>query len=249
MKKTKLLYLLFAMIYLMSCQTKESLNLLSLEEIYPAQEGKVFIYRLDSTVLTNFNKSLIKKSYLAKDSIAEKFTDAAGRKSFKIFRFITDTLKINPWTYTATFFTSIDKNRVEYIDNANHRFINLVNPIREGVQWHGTQYIDAPNTSSDYFFMKDAYFEYQNADEPFTVEKGTIQNTYTVLQIDDEDPPGPLNPSLPRSAKAFSKEVYAKDIGLIYKEFLHWEWNNPNNDGGSYSLNSYGIKLSLIDYK
>ncbi|MBX2931156.1 MAG: hypothetical protein KF781_04305 [Chitinophagaceae bacterium] len=248
MKKIKLLYTLFAIIAITSCSTKETLTFPTLEEVYPIQEGKIFIYRLDSTVLGNFNKSLITKSYIAKDSIADQFTDAAGRKSFKVFRFITDTLQSNPWAYSATFFTSIDNNRIEFIDNENLRFITLVNPVRNGVQWHGTQYINAPNTSSDYFFMKDWYFEYQNIDEPFTVLKGTIQNTYTILQADEADPPGPLNPNLPRSDRAFSKEVYAKNIGLIYKEFLHWEWQNPNNDG-SYTLNSYGIKLNLIDYK
>jgi len=247
-KKRNLLLIVLTTFFITSCSTKETLQLTSLEDIYPLQEGKIFIYRLDSTVLSNFNKTLITKSFLAKDSIADQFTDAAGRKSFKIFRFITDTLQTTAWKYTATFFTSINKNSIEFIDNQNLRFVSLVNPVRSGVQWYGTQFINAPNTSSDYFFMKDWFFEFQNADEPFTVQYGIIPNTFTVLQADFEDPDGPFNPNLPRSEKAFSKEVYAKNIGLIYKEFLHWEWQNPNNDG-SYTLNSYGIKLSLIDYK
>jgi hypothetical protein len=39
--------------------------------------------------------------------------------------------------------------------------------------------------------------------------------------------------------------VYAKGIGLIYKEFLHYEWQAPKY----LEDRTYGIKLNLIDYK
>jgi hypothetical protein len=239
--------LLSSMLFL-GCSTKETLNLTKAEELYPLQNGKTFIYRLDSTVVSNFSKSLSIKSYIAKDSIADSFIDAQGRNAFKIFRYITDTLQTKPWVYTATFFAVYSDNNIEFVDNNNLRTITIASPIKNGTQWYGSKYINAPNTSSDFYFLKDWYFEIKNADEPFTVKKGIINNTYTILQADESDPEGPFNPNLPLSRKAYSIEVYAKNIGLIYKEFLHWEWQNPNNDG-SYTNNSYGIKLNLIDYK
>ncbi|GMV78587.1 MAG: hypothetical protein AMXMBFR79_17180 [Chitinophagaceae bacterium] len=230
------------------CSSKETLNFPSVHELNPLASGKVFIYRLDSTVITNFSKSLTVKSYIAKDSVAEQFIDASGRNSFKIYRYITDTLQTKPWVYTATFFASFNNNTIEFIDNNNIRIVTIAAPVTNGTQWFGTKYINAPSTASDYFFMNDWHFEIQNANESFTVKKGNIPNTYTILQADEEDPPGPFNPALSRSSKAYSVEVYAKNIGLIYKEFLHWEWQNPNNDG-SYTANIYGIKLNLIDYR
>ncbi|MCC6634886.1 MAG: hypothetical protein IT251_05230 [Chitinophagaceae bacterium] len=235
-------------LFFVACSSKETINLPTVAELNPLQNGKVFIYRLDSTVVTNFSKSLAIKSYHAKDSIADNFVDVSGKQSFKIYRYITDTLQTNPWIYNATFFVSFNKNNIEFTDNNNLRTITIASPIKEGTQWYGSKYINAPNTSADYYFLKDWFFEIKNADLPFTVKKGTINNTYTILQADEADPGGPLNPSLPRSYRAYSVEVYAKGIGLIYKEFLHWEWQNPNNDG-AYTNNSYGIKLNLIDYK
>ena len=45
-----------------------------------------------------------------------------------------------------------------------------------------------------------------------------------------------------------AKEVYAKNIGLISKEFFHETWQPPNanSNNGYFEANSYGIKLSII---
>jgi hypothetical protein len=44
----------------------------------------------------------------------------------------------------------------------------------------------------------------------------------------------------------FSKEIYAKDIGLVYRKFNHKEYQ-PNN-GGYVAEGSYGITLTMIDH-
>jgi hypothetical protein len=49
--------------------------------------------------------------------------------------------------------------------------------------------------------------------------------------------------------KSFSKEVYAKGIGLIYKEFIRWTYQPPTAVNKYFQEGSFGIKLNLIDYK
>jgi len=48
----------------------------------------------------------------------------------------------------------------------------------------------------------------------------------------------------------YSKEVYSKSIGLIFKDFLHEAWQPPNasSPGGYYESNSYGIRLTIIGH-
>ena len=125
----KYLLLVPVIICLFSCKkTTETLNIVAINDLYPIAVGKTYFYRLDSTVTASFGASLVTKSYLAKDSIESTFLDASGRKSFRIFRYLRDTLATQPWTFTATYYSTIDSNKIEYNDN-NLRYITLVNPV------------------------------------------------------------------------------------------------------------------------
>ncbi len=45
----------------------------------------------------------------------------------------------------------------------------------------------------------------------------------------------------------YSVEKYAKDIGLVYKELLMWEFQpNPTGSGGNFF--GFGVKLTMIDH-
>ncbi len=238
-------YLTLAVLAL-GCSEKQSLSLVSVEELYPIKVGKTFIYRLDSTILANANQNLITKSYLAKDSVESNFLDLQGRNSFRIFRYIRDIAQTKPWQYSFTYAATVANNRVEFVDN-NLRFITLASPVGINTQWGGTQLINTISPSP-FAFYGGWNFEYQNIDEPFTTLKGVIQNTYTVFHQDETLPNVPFNANNYQERSA-SKEVYAKGIGLIYKEFIRWQYQPPSAPNKFYQEGSYGIKLNLIDYK
>jgi len=90
-------------------------------------------------------------------------------------------------------------------------------------------------------------YTYQNINTPFTTRKGVIDSTLTVAQIDDLSPPGDFDPSAFQQ-RTYSTETYAKGIGLIYKEFLHWTWQ-PTPSPSQYQKDSYGIKLNLVEVR
>jgi hypothetical protein len=227
-----------------SCNKQtDTLSIIAAKELYPLQVGKTFTYRLDSTVVATFGAALQKKSYLAKDSVESSFLDNQGRQSYRIFRYLTDTLVSKPYQYAATFVATIDSNRIEYIDN-NLRFIALVNPVSNNTTWKGNSYINT-TTNADNFFLNNWQYQYQNINEPFTVKKGSINNTVTILQ-QNESSAANFDPNFYYN-KTYSVEVYAKGIGLIYKDFLHYTYQvTPSK---YYETGSYGIRLSLVDYK
>jgi hypothetical protein len=233
-----------------ACNKKETLSFAALTEYYPLQVGKTFTYRLDSILPINFGTSLQTKHYLAKDSIESQFSDAQGRPSFRIWRFVRDTLATQPWRYTSTYVATIDNNQkwIEYVDN-NLRFIALRQPITEGFSWKGNSFIDTRSGGSPVQFMDDWDYTYQDIDQSYTVRKGKFDSTISVLHVDEVTPPGPFNPCYYQQTN-YSIEVYAKGVGLIYKEFLHKIWNlaSSNCSGGSWD-DSYGVKLNLVDYK
>lgn len=232
-------------VMLISCKKQtESLNLVSINDLYPIAVGKTFIYRMDSTVSINFGEKLVKHSYLAKDSIESNFIDASGRNSFRIFRYTTDTLASQPWIYAATYYSTMTTDKVEYNDN-NLRFITLVNPVSYNTTWKGNSYINTILPST-YYFMDNWDYHYINLDKPFICKKGTLQNTYTVMQQDSQIPQSGFDASQ-YNEKSYSIEVYAKGVGLIYKDFLHYIWQPTPSP--KYEDGSWGIRLNLIDYK
>lgn len=221
-------------------------------QLYPLQVGKTFTYRLDSTVTANFGSVLATRSYLAKDTVESQFVDAQGRTSFRIFRYLTDTLAMREWTYTATYIATITNHSVEYVDQ-DLRFITLANPVSANTYWSGNSYLSVVNTP--YYFFNNWTYQYVDLNKPFTTLKQTFNNCYSVLQINDQSSSvfDPNNVFF----KTYSKEVYAKGVGLVYKEFLHINYQVIIQNGAisnRYYVDdnsdvTYGITLNLVDYK
>ncbi len=219
----------------------------SIFDYLPLQTGRVLVYRLDSTVTPPFGVSLVVKSYLLKDSIESSFTDNTGRTSFRINRYITDTLSAQGWNYLSTYYITPATTTIEVVDDNNYRFIKLAAPVMTGQSWKGNAYIDTKSAYSQVTYLDNWDYTYQNVDQPFTVNKGTLDSTLTVLQRDETIPEGPFDPNNYQQ-RNYSIEVYAKGIGLIYKGFLHWTWHT-SPPPAAYQDGSYGIRLNLIDVK
>lgn len=244
----KKVFIIPVLLLFFSCKKQtETLDVPSLNAYYPAEVGRTLTYRLDSTITPAFGASLETVSYLAKDSIESSFTDGEGRISFQVYRFTTDTLQKQGWQYKSTYFITLNKNTIEVTDDNNLRFIKLAEPLAENTTWKGNAYIDTRTANSPVTYLDNWNYMYQNINAPFTTLKGTIDSTITVLQDDETIPEGEFDPNYYKQ-RNYSVEVYAKGIGLIYKEFLHWTWQTTPPPS-RYEDGSYGIKLSLINYK
>lgn len=242
------IFFAFCCLFFFSCK-KETVELSfpNLSDYCPLQTGRVLIYRLDSIVTPAFGTSLDKHSALAKDSIADSFLDNNNRLSYRVYRFTTDTLAVQPWQYRITYYITPTNDAVELVDDNNLRFIKLKQPLRNDFSWKGNAYIDTKSASSPYQYMDEWDYTYENVNGPYTVLKGTLENTVTVFQRDETSPDVPFDPMFYQQ-RNYSVEVYAKGIGLIYKEFLHWTWQT-DPPPAKYQDDSYGITLNLIDVK
>lgn len=235
--------LLFAMY---GCKKEsETLETASLTDYFPLEVGKTYLYRLDSTVPASFGSALIVKSYQAKDTIESTFTDNQGRLSYRIFRFIRDTAGLQPWTFGATFVATPTDDAIEYVDN-NLRFLKLHAPVTEGYLWLAHSFIDTKSLNTTVGYLDEWEYEYQNVGSEYTVLNTVYDSTVTVFQHDETTPEGPFDAANYYQLNKAS-EVYAKGIGLIYKEFLHWTWQTTPPPS-KYEDGSYGVKLSLISH-
>jgi hypothetical protein len=243
----KALVFFCCLLCLVSCKKQTAtLSLPQPNDYYPTDSGMVLIYHLDSTLTYNFGATLITKSYLLKDSIGGSFNDNAGCLSYLVYRFITDTLQTQPWQAASTYYITPNASNkdIEVMDDNNLRFIKLKEPVQNDFSWNGNAFIDTKSATSPYQYMDGWNYTYANVNMPFTVLKGTLDSTLTINQVDD----GPDADNFDQSNYAerrYSVEVYAKGIGLVYKDFLHWTWQIDPVTG--FTSDSYGIRLNLME--
>jgi hypothetical protein len=224
----------------------EILDTEKIKDYYPLQIGKYITYTLDSTVYINLGTKKEIRNYVVQDKVDSLITDNVGRPSYKIKRMIRSNTNNSQWLYLTSFLLTPDSMRIEMVQD-NQRYLKMIEPIRNGFGWNGHSFI---NTTSfpELQYLDQWRYEYQDVKMPKQYNSLSFPETITIEQRSDTLG----NPN----NKAFffevnvAKEVYAKKVGLVFKEFLHEAWQPPNTNSpnGYYESNSYGIKLTVIDH-
>jgi hypothetical protein len=97
--------------------------------------------------------------------------------------------------------------------------LKLVFPVKLNTRWYGNSYIPA-GFNVDLQWFQDWDYKYVNVSEPYNNGNINFENTVTVNQVDiTEGAPDEANEY---SARTFAKEVYAKNVGLVYRELTRW---------------------------
>lgn len=230
-----------------SCEETDTVNYLDATAYYPLHAGRVWFYRMDSTTLSAFGDALVTYAYHVKDSAGTSFLDNAGRESWPVYRFITDTLEATPWRSLATFYVTPSATDVQVMDENNLRFTKLVSTVVPGRAWKGNSYIDTRSANTQYQYLDGWDYVYDSVNMPYETLSGLIDSAVVVQQRDETSPPGDFDPQFYQQ-RNYSVEVYGHNKGLIYKNFLHWVWQ-PTPVPARYEAGSYGIVLNLLRIK
>ena len=238
-------------ILLFACKKENDTNQpLVASDYAPLKAGKFITYSLDSLVYINFGKVEAHRFYEVKYVFVDSATDNLGRKGFRTVRYIR-TLPNGTFVSDNTSFSIQLNNGFEFTEN-NLKYLKLANPISEGKMWKGNSAIDVTSQSADLQYLFDWDYTYKDVAQPKKVGTFNLENTITINQRNDSlnlpiIPNVPVgNPNATQIAsKDFSQEIYAKGIGLVYKQFLHFDYQTAFNNGGYIG---YGVKLTMIDH-
>lgn len=235
----------FIILLLVSCKKENtSFTTTSVNAYFPLQVGKLIIYDLDSTVFTNFNQTETVRHYQAQYKVQDSTTDNLGREGYTIYRYLRSD-STQDWTMDNVFTVFPTDNLVECIQD-NLRFIKLAAPVDNGFSWKGNSYLAFDPYRSYVFanpaFMEDWEYTYDDVNKPLTVGTQTFDSTVTVLEVADSTG-DPKVPGTEYAEKTFSIEKYAKGVGLIYKDFIHWEYQAID-----HTYKGFGERLSIIDH-
>ena len=244
MRKVILLFVLVSSVIFNACnKSTEVLDVAAINDYYPLQVGKYVTYNLDSTVYINFGTKDTVIKYQVKHQIDGQLSDNLGRPGYRVTRYIRKTAA-NPWVPDNTFMAVPTDFAMEFIEN-NMRFLKLKGPIREAFTWKGNSHIDTYSLNSNVKYLDDWNYTYENVNMSQTVGAFTLDSTLDVNQRDEIIG----NPADPNSYSEinFGTEKYAKGIGLVYRNFLHIEYQPPTPGRGGYRI-GYGVKMTMIDH-
>jgi hypothetical protein len=240
--------------FITSCEKEtEEFKTEAIADYLPLAVGKYITYRLDSTVFTNFGRNEELHRYQVKHVVDKQTTDNLGRPSYRIIRYLRDSLGTQPWVENGTYFITPLTDQAEVIED-NLRFIKLHLPFKLNTDWKGNKYLsDDPYASLFTFFNDDTMNEWIIVSINLTTQQllgKPITDVYTVFQI-DESINAPVTNLTQPGYRTLASDKYAKNIGLVSRDFIMWEYQppTPGSPPGTVGFKTgFGIKMWMIDH-
>jgi hypothetical protein len=255
MRSKNLIPLLAAIAFLFSlssCEKKtEEFTTEAISEYLPVTVGKYITYRLDSTVFTNFGRNEETHRYQVKHVVDAQVVDNLGRPSYRIIRYLNDSLAAGPWVENGTYFITNLTDQAEVIED-NLRYIKLHLPLIINTDWKGNRFLSSDPFASLYTFnndddMNDWDYNIEQFDPSITLAGQNVNDVYTVFQIDDAYN-APVTDIRSAGWKTYGREQYAKNIGLVTRDFILWEYQPAPGGTGAGFKTGFGIKMWMIDH-
>jgi len=220
-------------------------------DYFALQVGKYIHYRVDSTRFFQFGQLEQVFSYQAKEVVEGTTTDLLGRQAWRVVRYMRPLNSTNDldWTPNITYEIIPGDNYVEVLED-NNRFVKLTGPVKEGHNWIGNGYLPyEPFPKYDFTAAMDIHdwdYTLEDVGATTSINNQPYDSTITITQVNDSSNVPVTNPVKPGS-KTVWIEKYAKNIGLIYKDVLIFEYQPPTGTADPYRA-GFGIRLSILDH-
>lgn len=121
------------------------------------------------------------------------------------------------------------------------QFIKLVFPIQQGLTWKGNANINTNDPA--YAYLKNWNYTYQDLDKSYNNGDVNFGRTVTVLE-NNESINYPYIDSALFATRIYAKEVYAWNVGMIYKEWTRWNYQPYNKR----CVAGYTVTMRAVDH-
>lgn len=197
-------------------------------DYFPLVVGQYVIYNveaIDYDILGNVDSSY----YELKVEVVDSFRNQAGAFSYILHRSTRENDE-QPWQFSSAW-SSYKTSNIAVLIEENVPYLKLTFPIENKRQWDG----NSLNTNE-----VDEY-EYDGTDQLYvTPDNDSIQQVLRVVQNDNQD-------TIIQQDKRI--EMYAKNIGLVYKEALRYDYCAETSCIGLQQIESgHYYKQELVSY-
>lgn len=245
-------FLLVLLVMFSACEnTTEDFITETYKDYYPLQVGKYITYRVDSVRLIRNGQALDTVKRQVKHFIESEGTDNLNNKIFIVQKYVNNQQGTGPWLQDGNYTVTPFDARVEVVEN-NLRSIKMQNPLRAGFTWRGYSYLPDNPYKAAYDLelvgneMQRWNFTYKSFGNE-TINNQAYNNVWTVVHSDTtfNIPSVPIN-SL--GVKEVDIEKYAKNIGLVYRNFQLLEHQPANADNPSPYYRGFGVTMWMVDH-
>lgn len=209
------LIILCLVVILSSCSNSDELEqvdqVLS-SEFFPLEIGHTTIYQVEEIIFDQRRQSKESHNFFLKEEISGQFMDDSGNTVYTVDRY-TRTDVNNNWSYQKSWYSMISANQAIRIEE-NRRYIKLRLPVIQNDEWNGNALFD---DSEPIIISGDPIDYYKNwssrlisTDGAETVSGQSYPEVYKISLADYEN----------KLEVRTGQEIYAKGIGLIYREIM-----------------------------
>lgn len=209
-----LIFIIIALFFT-ACSKRETgdFNAVYSYQYFPLEIGKSVTYAVDSIVFdTDGSGGFLADttSFFVKEILADTFRDAAGNLTYRLERFERpDATSI--WNLSRVWSAQrVDNQSIRTEENL--RYLKLIHPIDRRSEWDGLVYIDEEQlieiAGEPLDLFKGWLTEVDTIDKQRMIGNFVFDSTLVLREADYDD----------KVDRRFSKEIYAKHIGLVYKE-------------------------------
>ncbi|GAB4334886.1 MAG: hypothetical protein OHK0038_12330 [Flammeovirgaceae bacterium] len=194
---------------------------------YPLKKGAYAIYEVKKISYNDLGTNDTVQ-YFLKELVKETIINLTNDTTYLLERYKKDKLELK-WEIDSVWSVRKDQNRI-IKQEQNIPFIKIVFPEKEGISWNG----NALNSllANEYVI--------QDFEKPFVINNVKFTNALTVQQSNKN--------SIVNSD--IRKEVYAKDIGLIYKySFVVNYVNDPSDPryNTNYAISGFFLEEKFVE--
>jgi hypothetical protein len=232
--KQRLIFLLAGFVLLVSCSSDND-PVKPDEDFLPLRVGAYQIYSVEETIFELGVEST--RNYQLKTLVSDSFLTAEQELVYVIHRSTRETAD-DPWIPEETWSARRTENEV-IVSEGSTPYVVLAFPLYNGRYWNGNKYNNEtnPNTNTG----EDTY-RVISSGESYSVNNNTFGECVIVEQEDNQE-------FIVFNDKRI--EVYARNVGLVYKEFVQLKYcNDEDRNCVGQQIVDDGIKYyqEIVEY-
>ncbi|GAB4015944.1 hypothetical protein [Spirosoma koreense] len=186
---------------------------------FPLETGRYIIYDVQEQQY-RLNAAPTERTYQLKEQIGEAYSDVEGQQSYRLMRY-RRAKETEPWQADSVWSVRLFHDEAIRAENGKD-FVKLVFPVMNRLSWNGNQRNGADRDD----------YELRNVGQVYYVLDKPFDQTATVVAQDDST----------LTAQDRRLEVYARQIGLIYKERTQLQFCTATPACLGHSQIDYGIR-------